>query len=214
MMAKHPSWEDILAHLSDDAGSGATADHLRDCSSCTSQAAEIRRLLENLRVAAGQGPSPELVERTWRRISGDEMPEVEASIIDQIARVARSLGEGLRELGARLVTDSLTPAMAVRGTGVASPRMLVYETDGYAISVAVSPGSDPELRAVQGQLVPKSSTSIPPGGVARLQCGTQGWEVSLSEFGEFQFDDVSPGALEISVTVGDAVIRMSLAAES
>lgn len=213
-MAEHTSLEDILAHLNGDAGAEWVEKHVSDCPRCADQEAEMRRLVENLRVAAAPGPSAELVERTWRQIAGDEMPEVESSIIDQIVQAARSVGEELRELAARLVTDSLTPALAVRGAGVASPRMLVYETEGYAISVAVTPGSDPECLAVQGQLVPKSSTSIPAGGVARLQCGEQSWDTSLSEFGEFQFDDVPSGALEVGVTVGDALIRLSLPAES
>ena len=122
-------------------------------------------------------------------------------------RLRAFLGGAVRELTATLVTDTLVPSPAVRGSNLALPKLLVFETDEHAVSISVS--LEGERTRLLGSIVPKLSESIPSGGSATIYGGTEPMRVDVSDHGEFEAAGVPRGDLHIDIELGDVRIQIS-----
>ncbi len=243
MATDHPEWNDILAFVeaqrargeSHGAQSGAprwSAEdlrvHLESCSQCARLAHQAEALLERLARARSHRPSPEQVAAAT---------EFVMAVFDQerswpLAGLLRSgwpasALEALQGAWARLVEDSWTMSPALRASTVAAqPRMLLYETEAFTITVSLTPGPRDGTVGVRGQVTPRGASrrdaqqTAPSGeqGRAMLRCGEQERVASLEAFGAFSFASLpSPPKdepIRLAIALADTLIRLTLPASS
>ncbi|MBD3161669.1 MAG: hypothetical protein GF346_05425, partial [Candidatus Eisenbacteria bacterium] len=115
-----------------DGTSTEVRDHLQRCAACSERFRAFERLLSLLETARIPEPDEALIRRTWERI------RTEAGDATARPSPAARLTGRLREVWATLSTESLVPSLAVRGGQLAAPRLLVYETPAYAISLSIA----------------------------------------------------------------------------
>jgi hypothetical protein len=214
MSQPHPHWEALVdAVESPDQAPAAIREHLERCPRCARVADEIRALLARLEASRLPRPPREALQRTIDAVLAALAAERGAA--DHApAPVRGGLLGALREVGALLIADSLAPNAAVRGPVAAAPRMLLYEAEGFAITLSLSPATEsgPEI---MGQVTPQQSESLPAGGRAILRRADAVEEVALSPHGEFQFAG-PPGEEppEISIVLADSMIRLNLPSDT
>jgi len=205
MTDRHPSWEEILDHL--DAGEPADSPehrHVSACASCSRLAEEIRRILAGMRAARLCEPPRESVERAIAAV----MRELAAQPRG-LARVLSGPLAAAGEIWARLVGDSLAAGAAVRGAAGSRPRMLLYETDDFAITLSLAHVA-PAGMDVIGQVTPRGSAALPSGGRAVLTHAGRSEETPLSPFGEFVFENERAEVDDLSILLAGSRIRLSL----
>ncbi len=200
----HPDWKAILDAVERRGVPDPTVErHLAECPPCRETAEAARALLAGLDRARLPEPPPAWVERAVERVRAEAAGR--ASAWDRIReRVAR----GLREVTAGLAADSLVPSTAVRGTADASPRLLLYETERFAISVSLTPGPEPGERDLLGQVTPRSGRQLPGNGRALLHGAGEVMEVTLTEFGEFSYRGIPAGPVSLALALGSELIRV------
>ena len=137
-------------------------------------------------------------QRRWRLVL--RLPQVSRLLQEEpperLRRMAMSLAEGagplerLRAWVGRLMDPPrLTPAL--RGTS--SAQMLRYQAgDLYELDLTHLESSD-----LVGQLLAIESGTAPATGSVVLQQDERSWTTDLDEFGEFQFEEVSPGRYDL-----------------
>ena len=157
-------------------------------------------MLGALEFAAEPGPTKSLIDQAWREMVASESAESvpEAGIVDLL----RKTKDKFDELVANLVADSLTPSHAVRGTSLASPRLVVYETTEFSVSLSLSPIQKEGGLEILGHVMPKLADSIPPGGRAILRGASAPTVTPLSKHGEFRFAAAGGKKVRIDVEIG------------
>ena len=208
MHEHHIKWNEII-EFAEDAGATAPAvrAHMAACAPCRRAAENARRLLALFDDSRLPAPPPALVEMTVARILG-QAAEHRPAWLDQFAR---RLGRSFTEIRAALVADSLAPNAALRGSAtLAAPRTLRYETDDFAITVAIEAGSEDGQWDLMGQVMPRREPALPANAWAAVSREGDMLEVELSEVGEFQFTKVTASSEELSLLLGDSWIRLRL----
>ncbi len=214
MRDRHASWEEILAFLeSTDSADSTVRPHLTSCKRCAQLAEEARAILGLLAEARLPVPPSALVERTLARLraSLEEATTVAAQPAALGSReLLKRLRSTFREVWGTLVADSLLPAPALRGSSVAPPRLVRYETPEYIVTLSLAPGSARQTRDVQGQLVPRRGEAVPSGACAAAAHGEQMIEAHIGATGEFRLSNVPASSDEVGILVGDDWIRLRL----
>jgi hypothetical protein len=201
----HIPWADIVEYVDSGEASPHFLEHLRECESCSQSHEQVRKLVGAMRIAGHPDPSGELILTTWSRIQAlDSSQRDRADARD----VIDSVKDKLREIWATLAPDALAPSLAVRGTTSASPRLLVYESDDYAISLSFSLKGDGRTMDILGKVIPRTSAYIPPGGHVILFEDDSEHEAELEEYGGFRFGDICRGPIRVDVEVGDYRIHL------
>ncbi len=175
----------------------ATTDHLAGCARCRAELAELVRFARGLVVAGDVSPDVAAINRALSQLRGARSSSDRAA-----AGLGARIADGLREIVATLVADSLRPSAAVRGAVSASPRLLVYDTDAYAISVSADREAD--RCVLRGQVTPTAADELPPRRTVtvRASASSTPTEADLNEFGEFVFDALPWGEFELTFTLG------------
>jgi hypothetical protein len=150
-----------------------------------------------MEIAASSEPSGTIIGRSWHRIREAERGRREGR---------DGLGRALKEAWAVLTSGGLVPSHAVRGSTTASPRLLVFETDDYAISISLLE-KDSDNLVLLGKVIPRTGTEVPPG-IAWLAAGGEEREASIETLGQFRFADVPRGALNLRIQIDDALIHI------
>jgi hypothetical protein len=134
-------------------------------------------------LAGSPAPGRLLIARTWAAI-----------MEDSLSRGVRDIASGIkataRELWATLTADSLTPSTAVRAGDHATPRLLVYETPDYSVSLSFVPTEEKGRSDILGQVVPKNALELPGGGEVEIADRPDLEKYRVSEFGEFRISGV------------------------
>jgi len=200
----HPSWDEIFAFAGGEAPA-EVASHVHACGACAGTAARIAHALDMLGLLRETTPTPALVRRTLDRL-GFGAP---ASTTDESlsARAARAVSSAIREVVARLRTDSLQPSAALRGATLASPRMLVFETDELAISLSLT--SEGDVVSLRGQVMPKTGGSLPENGLVLVHAEGTSFGAPLTELGKFRIDRLPRAQLRLEMSLGDTVVRLA-----
>lgn len=226
---EHLTWRQAL-DLVEGRSNGASSDrHLAECTSCRAQVAEAGEFVATLRFVAESTPAPERIANVLGRLDhyGPELAgaihwaRAEAERLSAVTPAAVSASESLltrvrdRVLAlvrATLVADSWSSAAAgVRGTSTASPRILVYETVDYAVSLSLHLGPDPESLALDviGQVSPKKGAGLPDGVLATLETVDGGSVASeVAPFGEFRFESLGSRPVRLELRLGDERIEV------
>lgn len=145
----------------------------------------------------------ELEQATYARMVAEGTPLAERAA----AWMART-GRTVREVVASLAHDATAlPAEALRGSATATPRMLVYETESIAISLRLQHEGD--RVSLRGQLIPRDDRAALEGAQVEVTCEAELTSAAVTEFGEFELDDLPRGPLDLVVGVDDQVIRLS-----
>lgn len=205
-MSEHLSFARLVEISEAAAGTDSgEARHLETCTRCADEFARARALLGSLYIVGAPAPSPELMARTWTRMV-KEHEAIGASTTPQ------GILDAIRDVFARLVADSLRPALAVRGSGssTAVPRLLVYETVEYTVSVsmAASGGKTPNRFDLTGTVMPKDAPLLPSGGRVSV-VDSEVTASPLAEFGEFRLPATAIGdATFLLVEFPDLRIRV------
>jgi hypothetical protein len=164
--------------------------------------ADAEALVESMFLAGARDPGPNLIARTWAAI-----------LRDSATRRARELAAGVRaavaEIWATLSADSLQPSAAVRGADDAMPRLLVYETADYSVSLSFVPAAEQGSTDIIGQVVPKSALELPQGGQVQVRNRPELDAYRVSEFGEFRISGLAR-AEGTSLTVAFPEMRIHL----
>ncbi|MCA9730045.1 MAG: hypothetical protein KC729_20345, partial [Candidatus Eisenbacteria bacterium] len=158
--------------------------HLDSCSACAALRTDAEALVDSLLVAGAPEPGAGLMARTWSAILQDAAGRKVRSLVENVRAVAA-------EVWATLVADSLVPSAAVRGAATASPRLLVYETPEYSVSLSFLTGADRGRTDLVGTVVPKQAPELPAGGSVEVADRTDVEPAKVSEFGEFRFDGIA-----------------------
>lgn len=205
MRREHVSWDEMLRALERGQARPDIERHCESCSPCRRVADGFRDLLARLQDTADSRPSPELVRATLARVR-----EAIAQAADDGSRAGSVLeraGSKIREILARPSADSLRPAFAVRGAVEAAPRVVVYEAEGFAISVSRTSG--PDGLAIRGQVIPRGGDALSEGRV-ELAVGERRWESPVSPHGEFLFRGLpEEDKPTLVVHLGDVRIRLA-----
>jgi hypothetical protein len=167
---------------------------------------ERRRLLETWKLRRDTTPPPDLVSRTLARMGFEPTPSPSVSLFDRWAERVRASGREIREALAALAGDSLQPSPALRGSTLASPRMLVFETDELAISLSLA--TEGEVVSLRGQVMPKSGHSLPEGSLVIATAESTTFGAPISEFGKFRLDRLPRAPLRFEFCIGDTVVRL------
>jgi hypothetical protein len=206
MTSGHVEWSSLLDFI-ETGGAETVGAHLSACGPCAARAARLRRFLDVLQAASTEEPSDELIERTWRMIAdARDVNAPDLGWTEVVARLRERLAAGVRRVAASLVADSLVPSPGVRGATTATPRMLVYETDAYGISLALC--QRPTTYELRGQVVPRRGTELPRVRSASIQIDRWTRELILSEIGELRADDLPPGELRLALRLGNDEIAL------
>jgi hypothetical protein len=203
MTSSHPSWEALVAHVFE----GAPLDdprHAAGCERCTSSLAWLDRLARGLELASVPEPSAELVDAAWARIRDANARGLEG----RLASLAAHAKNELREVMAVLTRDSLALDLAVRGTSLAAPRLLVFETAGFAITISLR--DEAERIDLRGQVVPKDSGVTTLAGSVTVSTQDGPRSTALSAFGEFGFERLPRHPLTLSAEIGETRIRLTV----
>jgi hypothetical protein len=175
----------------------------------TLQSPELREMIWALELSAVPELGPQKIEAIWRevraRASGNAPPEL-AGIMTQMKE---SLARGLRVIAATLVQETLIPSPAVRGTETASPKLLVYETEEYAISLTFQTLPESTRLKLIGQVVPKTAPDLGPGGEVAVWSESETSAGPVNPNGEFTLEGVPAGDLHIDILLGTDSIQLS-----
>jgi hypothetical protein len=163
-------------------------------------------------------PLPGLVRRTSAAVraelgrgGGKSDQPAPSTVRRRTERGAPGYGDRLREVLAVLVADSLTPSPVTRASAVnAEPRVLLYETDAYAITVSYAVCEDPQKVDVRGQIIPRSRAELPEGGRVTLSAKKEEVEQELSAGGDFVFENQPTELGDLSIVLADSLIWLSL----
>jgi hypothetical protein len=215
MNERHPNLEQIVGLVESGSDPGdRIGDHLKGCTGCAERARQIRSLLATFhgarRMAEPSEPAIRNVLEAIREALGESVDYAEDAAGPSSAKALSRPMEKLREVWAVLVADSLVPNAAVRGTTDAVPKMLLYETDAFSITLSLKPGSSADAIDLSGQVAPRSTGSLPEGSRAVLRRGERAQEAQLSKFGEFEFLDQEEAVTDLSVVLGDTLVRLRL----
>jgi len=182
---EHYDWEQILdrveGRIPSDPGFRS---HLESCPACAGARAEAERLRDALLLAGAKEPGPLLVASTWAAI-------LEDSVSRGVRDLASGIGAAAKELWATLTADSLAPSHAVRAADQATPRLLVYETPDYSVSLSFIPTEEKGRTDILGQVVPKNAMELPEGGEVRIANRPDLEAYRMSEFGEFRISGLT-----------------------
>jgi len=226
----HLTWRQILDLIEGRDSSEPRAEHLRSCAPCGQLAKDARFLSETLHFARTTIPGeleaaevvsrldhygPELVsEIEWARAEADRLstsalPSPGSTGDSWAARVRSGIA---RLLEAALVADSwMDQAVAVRGSSNASPRILVYETEDYTVSISLHLGADPQQPEVDliGQMAPRQGTALPAGIVAHLVTDDgASLDSSVEPYGEFRFETLRSQPASLAIDFGSDRIEI------
>lgn len=182
---EHFDWEQILDRVDGRVPyDPAFWTHIQQCTPCASAHNEADGLREAMFLAAAREPGRLLIARAWASILEDR-------VTGRARQLATEIREAAAEVWAVLIADSLAPSAAVRGGNHASPRLLVYETPEYSVSLSFLPAAEKGHADILGQVVPKSALELPAGGEVQVtnRPDLQGYQVS--EFGEFRISGVA-----------------------
>lgn len=229
--SEHFTWRQILDVIEGRSDGGSADSHLDSCATCRTQLAEARELAATLRFAAEFTPTaasvarvlgrldpygPELAgEIAWARAEAERLSLPSSSAAESPAAeplLARLGARVVALLRATLVADSWSTAAAgVRGTSTASPRILVYETPEYAVSLSLHLGADPESLELDviGQVAPRKGAALPEGVMATLET-MDGASVqsAVEPFGEFRFEGLRAQPLRLELQLGHERIEV------
>ncbi len=200
----HPDWAEIL-----DAREGRAPSldpHLAGCARCRERDREAGELLARLAHARLEDAPESLKRAALNRVRAEA--RTAALPTGAWAAIRARFAEGLSEVRAGLAADSLAAPGAVRGSTEASPRLLLYETDAYSISISLAAGEPTGTLDLQGQVAPRRADRLPGGGHVVLHRSGGLSEADLSEFGEFSFRGVPRGAVVLAVALGGELIRL------
>jgi hypothetical protein len=211
--AKHATWREILDRI--EHPEAAPADrHIAACPECKQRLAEARALLETLHACRLPDPPPAAVEKAMARLVAELAGDGQASGARAwaawlVATLERG-GAQLAAVTATLVADSLQPSPQLRGAVVAAPRMLRYETDEYAVAIAVTPDRSGDRCDLRGQVSPRQGTDLPSGGRVALARRGGVAESALSAHGEFLLEAVPQSASDLRIAIGDMLIKVEI----
>lgn len=215
MSENHASWEKILDAIeSPETCDPAIRSHLQRCRRCARFADKARRILGLLADARLHQPPRALLEGTIARVQAELLEQAGAMEPERSGQrpqdtAPRPTGK-IAEIWAALVADSLQPSPSLRGVAWASPRMLLYETDAFSVTVSVTSDQTGEYWNLLGQVAPKEGSSLPPGGRAVAGTGAEAVEAPLTQFGEFSLHRLTPAVEEVSILIGESCIRLRL----
>jgi len=103
---------------------------------------------------------------------------------------------------ASVVSESLRPSPAVRGSTLASPRLMIFETDALVISISISEPSPTQVRQLVGSIAPKMAQSLHAGGRATVVSGLKRIHAEIDEHGEFEAAIIAPEDFRIEIELG------------
>jgi hypothetical protein len=180
MTGKHFEWEQILDRVEGRLPMDAEfQSHLDGCPACAAARSDAERLRDAMLVAGAPEPGTLLIARTWAAI-------LEDSVSRRVREAASGIRSAARELWATLTADSLVPSAVVRSGDHATPRLLVYETPDYAVSLSFIPTEEKGRTDILGQVVPKNAMELPEGGEVHIANRPELEAYRMSEFGEFR----------------------------
>ena len=162
----------------------AESDHLRTCAHCRTALAELRTLLDDLRLYAAATPSAEARARYHA---------LAAEIDTGPSLIARAQ----QAVAALLAWDSRTQLGAVR-QGAAVDYRLLYTTADADIELMVS--ATGATRRIEGEFIPRD-----PGAVSTAMIELYAGRTSVPKIattradGRFRLDAVTPGAYRVMV---------------
>ena len=227
----HISWKQALdfaeGRMSNRAG------HEQGCRDCNQTVREAQDLAQVLSYASVL-PNETDTERSWAAIqarlattAAQDLAEdvhwaeeeavrlsgaVEPSALENLVSSARELAdqvidEVVQTFRAVLLADSWQDqALAVRGSSTAAPRILIYESEAYTVSLSFEAGPDPENLELEliGQVTPRKATDIPTGSTASIVDDDSGIpaESEIGEFGDFRFGALTKSPKHIALLLG------------
>ncbi|MCA9754853.1 MAG: hypothetical protein KDA27_03555 [Candidatus Eisenbacteria bacterium] len=221
--SEHLTWRQSLDLVEGRDDLGTKAEHLEACESCRSMVDEARMLASTFRFAADLQPSEALIAQVVGKLDhyGPELVQEIAWAREEAARLSgtspstarpESLGARLKSkvqdfLATTLVADSwATAAAGVRGASTASPRVLVYETTDYTVSISLHAGPDPERVELDlvCQIAPKQGSGLPAGLVAAVETADgETIETNVEPFGEFRFEKLASSPVRLELRTGE-----------
>ncbi len=208
--AGHPDWEALWAHhLETDP---AIESHVAGCETCCDELVRIAMLSSAMSDARAFTPTADTIERSLAFLRAETSRPDRTTLRELAIRALSSLSEAAREVAAALVRDSLQPALNLRGSGVATPRMLVYETPDLVISINLTRSADGST-TIDGQLVPRSGASIEPGGLVSVEGDGQSLEAPIGELGRFRLADLPAGVRSLRLRIGDQSVLVNVPSE-
>ncbi len=216
MSQKHASWSEILNQILNALESPGATDsdigsHIETCPRCERLADEARWILGLFADARLQPPPQALVEKSLEVVRQEFARKAAAAVGQGLRRTLRDMAARSTEVAATLVADSRLPSPALRGGSVeASPRMLLYDTDTYAVTLSVVSRGKEKRCDVMGQVTPKTEVALPEGGWATAEAAGESFEVPLAALGEFRLRGLDPRLDEVSILLGDQHIRLPL----
>ena len=219
MNAKHLTWDRILDVIENEDGPDpAIQTHLDHCTDCASRMAEAMRCIDSLACTRSLSRlctvPDKLIEQTLARLFATDSSAAENATGELSEAAARIINEAKRRLEvvvAQLVADSAQTVLGVRGTEVATPRMLRYEAKGFAITVSLIEGTGATPLEIMGQVVPTTAGgTIPDGATAAALVGDRTIEARLSHYGEFTLKQLTTGIGEIKIAVGTQEICLPI----
>jgi hypothetical protein len=139
--------------------------------------------------------------RILSRVAGPESVPDE-TVAERIRRAARGVW-------ATLVSDPLMPQPGFRGQAVADPRFLIYEAEGYRISLSVreqgGDGCD-----VLGQVIPLKEPALPATALVLISHrGILTTECPIGTEGEFAAYGLPGGDLRLEILLGETRILLN-----
>lgn len=210
MTSPHPNFETLLDLAEGRRVPSIVRQHVSACEPCGSLAADVDALLATMTAARGLEEVPDEVRNRAMEAVRRELADRRAPVSHILERFIQRLGDDVRFLTALLAGDSLRMSPVTRGGSdePATPRMLLYEADGYEVTVSVAAGERHGTVDVSGQITP-SAGGLAEGGTAGLRVAKHTTTTALSEFGEFRFESVPSGELELEIGVGTSIIRLA-----
>lgn len=182
--------------------------HLERCAACAHRFAEVRQTLLTLDLA-GRRPSDEVVERIWeaakQRVDRESRTPLSLPGSDLIGKAGRAI----REIVATLVPLPALPAFGVRGAGLGSAGIQVFETETVVVSITVLASDQGGRVRLLGSVAPKSATGSLQGGAAEIYGGQLVDRTPLDDAGEFEFDRLEPGEFHVELELGGDRIHIS-----
>jgi len=212
MNEAHPSFREILDVTERGDTDGAVVEHIQACQRCLRTSEVAGELIATMQRAATLDPVPADVHARALRQVQDELALADAGrrVGSVLQALVDELGARARRITAALAGDSFEAALATRaGAEIsAAPRMLLYETDDFEITVSLAPSETSRSLDIAGQVTPHEG-ELPAGGVVGIRSGGQTVTCELSSYGEFTIDSVAAGELEIELALDTAIIRLA-----
>lgn len=170
---------------------------------------EMREVIWALELASCASVDSVTADGIWREVKRRAAVRPGAEVIRTARTIWGEVSRGLREVVATLDQRTLRPAAAVRSAGEDRPRVLIYETDQYAVSLTFSGAPEATRVSMIGQIVPKAATSIPEGGRVAVFSDRETSLAAVNEFGEFSVSGVRRGSLHMDLLLGTESIQIS-----